>query len=338
MSGQGKGMSSRLLTMKVLHLSPLNLKPPRKQINTDRARPCVQFMQRAAINNAKTEDSGEKKSPTQDNAAPSKRQRTSRETYSVANNSSANFPSPYTPHPSTPQTAGSNVSFSAGAPSSSSELATIAEALKAEEDKRAAAVAKQAADAGQEQWVIDYGNASVPEPKSTLGSEPTYILPDSMIAGQEDDDEDDEDEDSDTESHAGGRMRFGGFGSRKSRQVGGICSDLSSMFLMAACLCATDLEHLLNILQVSDSSKQEGADTGEQADDLIDQYSGLPKQQRTNRHGEYKEPSLKNLTSLSGKGGVSGGGGSAGTGGGNRKEYSKGSAKGTSKSKGRRNS
>lgn len=180
-------------------------------------------MQRAAINAAKSESAEDKKSPVQDNASgPSKRQRTSRDSYSVPNNSTVNFPSPYSPHPSTPQTAGSNVAFGAGSSSSASELATIAEALKSEDEKRAAAVAKQAADAGQEQWVMDYGDVSVPEPNGNAGSQQLYILPPTTITGQGDEDEDDENDESDAELRRGGKMRFGGFKS-KSRQVGETC-------------------------------------------------------------------------------------------------------------------
>lgn len=44
------------------------------------------------------------------------------------------------------------------------DLEAISAAIRAEEEKRAAAVARQAAEAGEEEWVIEYPPGTFPEP------------------------------------------------------------------------------------------------------------------------------------------------------------------------------
>jgi hypothetical protein len=77
------------------------------------------------------------------------------------------------------------------------ELDAINAALKAEEDKRRAAAARQAAEAGETEWVLDIPAASYP-------SQPTVVAADSL--------------DTEGDTPRGGRRSFGNF-KRKPKHV-----------------------------------------------------------------------------------------------------------------------
>ncbi|EEH37234.1 hypothetical protein PAAG_07790 [Paracoccidioides lutzii Pb01] len=127
-----KTMSSRLLTMK--------------------------FMQRAAAAAAAAASS------TQDSSRPATPAH-SQAYHDAVNNSS---PSPKRQKLSSPLTPTSS-SILANA---NSDLEAISAAIRAEEEKRAAAIARQAAEAGEEEWVIEYppGTFPVPSPPVVDGN------------------------------------------------------------------------------------------------------------------------------------------------------------------------
>lgn len=81
----------------------------------------------------------------------------------------------------------------------SSDLDAISAAIKAEEQKRAEAVARQAAEAGETEWVLDFAGAE--SPVSAYPHQPYIISADSW---------DVEDEDL-----AGGRRSYGNFKRKK---------------------------------------------------------------------------------------------------------------------------
>ncbi|PGH09776.1 hypothetical protein GX51_00460 [Blastomyces parvus] len=91
-------------------------------------------------------------------------------------------------------------SHSASAPStparSNADLEAISAAIRAEEEKRAAAIARQAAEAGEEEWVIEYPPGTFPEP-------PSQTVMDGGAAYGFGDGGDEE--------VMGGRLSFGGF-------------------------------------------------------------------------------------------------------------------------------
>lgn len=124
----------------------------------------LQFMQRAAA----TAAAKESQSGSDDNPPTPKRARLSTEAQSPGT-------------PGTPQ----------------AELDAINAALKAEEEKRREAVARQAAEAGETEWVLDIPAASYP-------SQPMVVAADSL--------------DTEGDTLRGGRQSFGNF-KRKPKYV-----------------------------------------------------------------------------------------------------------------------
>ncbi|EAW14908.1 uncharacterized protein ACLA_003200 [Aspergillus clavatus NRRL 1] len=85
----------------------------------------------------------------------------------------------------------------------SSDLEAISAALAAEEEKRREALARQAADAGESEWVLDYPGAV--ETGEEYAAEPLVIAADSLDADDDD-------------LVNGGRQAYGNF-KRKNRTV-----------------------------------------------------------------------------------------------------------------------
>ena len=85
----------------------------------------------------------------------------------------------------------------------SSDLQAISAAVKAEEDKRAAAVAKQAAEAGETEWVLEFPVGTVPE----VRKRPNIV---SLVSYDA--------EDTGQEGEGDGRRSYGGY-KRKKRTV-----------------------------------------------------------------------------------------------------------------------
>ncbi|PYH48505.1 uncharacterized protein BP01DRAFT_362986 [Aspergillus saccharolyticus JOP 1030-1] len=122
----------------------------------------MKFMQRAAAEKATPQSSGET------STTPTKRQRLS--TGSVQS-------------PSTPQ----------------SDMDAVAAALAAEEEKRKEALARQAAESGDTEWVLDYGfDAPAPQP---------YVVADSSL-------------DADDDMVYGGRQAYGNYKRKKKSAAG----------------------------------------------------------------------------------------------------------------------
>lgn len=145
-----KGMSSRLLTMKVCHFLLFPFTSKYTELKSLR----LQFMQRAAASAASKESDSASSGPiSKEKAHNSKRLRPS------TDNSAQN------------------------------ELDTIAAALAAEEEKRREVIARQAAEAGESQWVLNI-------PAAAPRAQPYVMAADSLDA---DDD------------NNGGRRGFGNF-------------------------------------------------------------------------------------------------------------------------------
>ncbi|KAE8383760.1 hypothetical protein BDV26DRAFT_523 [Aspergillus bertholletiae] len=85
----------------------------------------------------------------------------------------------------------------------SKDLEAISAALAAEEEKRREAIARQAAESGETEWVIDFGAES---PVNQYAPPPFIVADDSLDAGDDDD------------LTYGGRQAFGNF-KRKKRTV-----------------------------------------------------------------------------------------------------------------------
>lgn len=160
-----KTMSSRLLTMKVCR-DPLTYFLPRMSNN---ANTTSKFMQRAAAAQAAQQ------SPSTDDHPAPKRPRLSTDG----------------PGSTSPATA------------RSSDLEAISAAVAAEEQKRAEAVARQAAEAGETEWVLDIPGAA--EGMGGYAQQQPYIVPAGSL--------DEEDED----MAYGGRRSYGNFKRKKVR-------------------------------------------------------------------------------------------------------------------------
>lgn len=88
-------------------------------------------------------------------------------------------------------------------PRSTSDLDAVNAALAAEEQRRADAIARQAAEAGESNWVLNFEG---PAAKTALSSHPMIVAADSLDA-------------EDQELSNGGRKTYGGFKSRSRRIV-----------------------------------------------------------------------------------------------------------------------
>lgn len=88
-------------------------------------------------------------------------------------------------------------------PRSTSDLDAVNAALAAEEQRRADAIARQAAEAGESNWVLNFEG---PVAKTALSSHPMIVAADSLDA-------------EDQELSNGGRKTYGGFKSRSRRIV-----------------------------------------------------------------------------------------------------------------------
>lgn len=83
-----------------------------------------------------------------------------------------------------------------------SELEAISAAIKSEEDKRAAAIARQAAEAGETQWVLEFPTGTVSPVSSKMNKASNNDLADA-----------------DDEVEFEGRRDYGGFKSKKRNYV-----------------------------------------------------------------------------------------------------------------------
>ncbi|EQL28391.1 hypothetical protein BDFG_08876 [Blastomyces dermatitidis ATCC 26199] len=160
-----KTMSSRLLTMK--------------------------FMQRAA---AAAASSTSTNTNTHTPSTPSTSQLQQQQSYDTLK----------TPTPSPKRQ--KNSSHSKSTPSTpatgNADLEAISAAIRAEEEKRAAAIARQAAEAGEEEWVIEYPPGTFPEPHPQTAMDGGSVYGFGDVGDEE---------------VMGGRQSFGGF-KRKGRK------------------------------------------------------------------------------------------------------------------------
>jgi hypothetical protein len=85
--------------------------------------------------------------------------------------------------PKRPRLSSEGVSQSPGA-TPSSDLEAISAALAAEEEKRREAIARQAADAGETEWVLDYSGAE--DTGNEYATQPHVVAADSLDADDED--------------------------------------------------------------------------------------------------------------------------------------------------------
>ncbi|GFF35244.1 hypothetical protein IFM46972_04495 [Aspergillus udagawae] len=85
--------------------------------------------------------------------------------------------------PKRPRLSSEGVSQSPGA-TPSSDLEAISAALAAEEEKRREAIARQAADAGETEWVLDYSGAE--DTGNEYAAQPLVIAADSLDADDDD--------------------------------------------------------------------------------------------------------------------------------------------------------
>jgi hypothetical protein len=88
----------------------------------------------------------------------------------------------------------------------SSDLQAISSALEAEEKKRAQAVARQAAEAGETEWVLDFPGISVLNSNDSAATGPFIVDEPSLDVGDEDIDF--------------GRRSYGNFKRKKTANVG----------------------------------------------------------------------------------------------------------------------
>lgn len=136
---------------------------------------------------------------------------------------------PVTPSPKRPRLSPSN---SPSESIASADLQAINAAIAAEEEKRAAAVARAAAEAGETQWVIDYSSVSNATAVTEQPPRPVAIAADSLDA-----------EDDDTIDGSSARRCYGSFKSRQKRQ---------NYVCFCACLFL-ELSQLI-LVQVSDDA------------------------------------------------------------------------------------
>ncbi|KAF4163104.1 hypothetical protein CNMCM6936_001241 [Aspergillus lentulus] len=85
--------------------------------------------------------------------------------------------------PKRPRLSSEGISQSPGA-TPSSDLEAISAALAAEEEKRREAIARQAADAGETEWVLDYSGAE--DTANEYAAQPLVIAADSLDADDDD--------------------------------------------------------------------------------------------------------------------------------------------------------
>ncbi|KAI7974756.1 hypothetical protein EIK77_003904 [Talaromyces pinophilus] len=90
-------------------------------------------------------------------------------------------------------------------PRPTSDLDAVNAALAAEDQRRADAIARQAAEAGETNWVLDFEGPAVAA-KIAVSAQPMIVAADSLDA-------------EDQELSNGGRKTYGGFKSRKEEEV-----------------------------------------------------------------------------------------------------------------------
>ncbi|RAO68581.1 uncharacterized protein BHQ10_004593 [Talaromyces amestolkiae] len=105
--------------------------------------------------------------------------------------------------PETPSPKRQRLSTEPGTPRTTSDLDAVNAALAAEEQRRADAIARQAAEAGESNWVLNFEG---PAAKPAVSSQPMIVAADSLDA-------------EDQELSNGGRKTYGGFKSRSRRIV-----------------------------------------------------------------------------------------------------------------------
>lgn len=130
----------------------------------------------------------------------------------AASSSPAPTEDPATPSPKRQRLSTTNSDSAPSPRQPISDLEAIQAALAAEEQKRADAIARQAAEAGETNWVLSFGedSARTTTPFSVVASataQPMIIAADSLDAEEQD------------ASHDGGRKCYGGFKSRNRKVV-----------------------------------------------------------------------------------------------------------------------
>lgn len=200
-----KTMSSRLLTMKV-RSQPYTFPGTQSIDNVDK------FMQRAAAAQAQQ---------------PS---------------ASASTTEPFTPSPKRPRLSPSH-SPAISESSSTADLQAINAAIAAEEEKRAAAVARAAAEAGETQWVLDYTSGAAATIIPQQPPRPVAVAADSLDAELDDDDDDAVDGSS-------ARRCYGSFKSRQKRHsYVGVCSCVCSGASLTSSTRFTMMQEMLPTAQ-----------------------------------------------------------------------------------------
>ncbi|OJD11077.1 hypothetical protein AJ78_08077 [Emergomyces pasteurianus Ep9510] len=256
-----KTMSSRLLTMK--------------------------FMQRAAAASAYSNPNSNTSTNAPASPTPStqqqqqqqlQQQQQQHQTYDAIK---ASIPSPKRQKLSSPSTSTPSTPFTGN-----TDLEAISAAIRAEEEKRAAAIAKQAAEAGEEEWVIEYPPGTFPEPspQAAMNGGNAYVVGD---AGDEE---------------VIGRQSFGGF-KRKGK--------------MGVPMAATSASHDADDDEDEENGDERGSgDDAEQDDDGLDALVNNAKlkaekkwiekhREQHNKHNKKRRSSggavdLSRLTSISG--------------------------------------
>lgn len=104
--------------------------------------------------------------------------------------------------PETPSPKRQRLSTEPATPRPTSDLDAVNAALAAEEQRRADAIARQAAEAGETNWVLDFEGPTV----AAVSAQPMIVAADSLDA-------------EDQELSNGGRKTYGGFKSRSRRIV-----------------------------------------------------------------------------------------------------------------------
>lgn len=138
----------------------------------------------------------------------------------AASSSPAPTEDPATPSPKRQRLSTTNSDSTPSPRQPISDLEAIQAALAAEEQKRADAIARQAAEAGETNWVLSFGedSARTTTPFSGVTSaiaQPMIIEADSLDAEEKD------------ASHDGGRKCYGGFKSRNRKVIVSSCLEMS---------------------------------------------------------------------------------------------------------------
>lgn len=107
--------------------------------------------------------------------------------------------------PETPSPKRQRLSTEPATPRPTSDLDAVNAALAAEEQRRTDAIARQAAEAGETNWVLDFEGPTVAA-KTAVSAQPMIVAADSLDA-------------EDQELSNGGRKTYGGFKSRSRRIV-----------------------------------------------------------------------------------------------------------------------